>query len=200
MPRTARLVVPGIVHHVTQRGNNREVVFYSDSDRVRYLELLADACLDIGVDIHGYCLMPNHVHLLVTPLHEAALSTALQHAHQAYSVFINNSRGRCGHLWQNRFYSTPMSRRHCWLALRYVELNPVRAKLVDQPAAWRWSSAAVHEGKIAPPAFLSLKEWSLEFTSDQWQNWLGVDETSTLFHLLRHQENPGLSPKVGWSA
>ncbi len=142
MPRRARSVFPGIAHHVTQRGNNRQRVFFSDSDYERYLRLLTTHCGRCGVAITAYCLMPNHVHLIAVPEHQDSLSKAMGRTHSEYALAFNLSEGRSGHLWQNRFFSCPLDRDHLARTLLYVELNPVRAGLVDEASRWAWSSAS----------------------------------------------------------
>src|SRR5581483_10522908 len=144
MPRRPRVVVPGVPHHITQRGNNRQAVFACDDDRQLYLHLLTHHAIRSGMRILGYCLMTNHVHLIAVPEHEHSLSRALRHAHAEYAQAFNRAGSRSGHLWQNRFFSCPLEGQHVEIALRYVDLNPVRAGLVAVPWDWRWSSARVH--------------------------------------------------------
>jgi putative transposase len=130
VPRTARVVVAAAPRHVTQRGNNRQQTFFSDAQRRRYLTLLGQYSRLHELRILGYCLMPNHVHLIAAPGREDALAKAVGRADNAYSRYLNKLRGRSGHLWQNRFYSMPMERDHVVRALRYVDMNPVRARLI----------------------------------------------------------------------
>lgn len=146
MPRAARLVLPGIPHHVTQRGNRRERVFFDDSDYAFYFSLLRYGCRKSGTAVWAWCLMPNHVHLILVPASEDGLRAALAPAHTRYAMEINRREGWRGHLWQDRFASFPMDEAHLHVCLAYVELNPVRARLVDRPEAWRWSSARAHLG------------------------------------------------------
>ncbi|MCP5199761.1 MAG: transposase [Gammaproteobacteria bacterium] len=141
MARMARLVVPGIPHHVTQRGSRRQQVFFGDEDYSRYLRLLARFSAQAGTAIVAYCLMPNHVHLIMVPGNEAGLRAALGEVHRRYALFINQREGWRGHLWQERFYSSPMDEWHLAHALGYVESNPVRSGLCSDACAWPWSSA-----------------------------------------------------------
>jgi putative transposase len=136
--------MPGVAHHVTQRGNNKQRVFQSDEDFRLYLYLIGKYAVRCGVEILGYCLMPNHVHLVAVPEEEESLARALGGTHGEYALAVNASSTRSGHLWQNRFFSCPMDEGHCWRALRYVDLNPVRAGLVGAAWEWRWSSARAH--------------------------------------------------------
>jgi putative transposase len=144
MARLARVVVPGVPHHVTQRGNRRQQTFFHEEDYAAYLALLGEWCSLRGVAIWAYCLMPNHVHLIVVPESEEALRRGLGEAHRRYTRRINFREGWRGHLWQGRFASFAMDDRHLMRAARYVELNPVRARLCRVPWRWRWSSAAAH--------------------------------------------------------
>ena len=140
----ARVVVPGVAHHVTQRGNRCLDVFFSDDDREAYLEELMAMGAKYGVSYAGYCLMSNHVHLIAVPDTPESLASALGWTHNRYARRINFRQGWRGHLWQSRFYSCPLDELHAAMALRYVELNPVRAGLVSDATEWRWSSARAH--------------------------------------------------------
>ena len=148
MSRPARLILPGMPHHVTQRGTRRQPTFFSDDDYVLYLSLLRHACRKNGTTVWAWCLMPNHVHLVLVPAHEDGLRATLAPAHTRYAAEINRREGWCGHLWQSRFASFPMDEAHLHACLRYVELNPVRARLVARPEAWPWSSARAHLGLV----------------------------------------------------
>ena len=144
MARLARIVVPGVPHHVTQRGNRRLPVFFCDEDREVYLELLREGCAKAGVRCLAWCLMDNHVHLILVPEAAEGLRVALAEAHRRYTRHVNFREGWRGYLFQGRFASYPMDDAHLMAAVRYVELNPVAAGLVDNAADWRWSSAASH--------------------------------------------------------
>lgn len=144
MARMARLVVPHYPHHVTQRGNRRQKVFFDDSDYVLYTHLLADACRKSATQVLAYCLMPNHVHFVMVPQAEDGLRATFGEAHRRYTRHINFREGWQGHLWQERFHSTVMDEPHLRAAVRYVELNPVRAGLCAYPWQWQWSSAMAH--------------------------------------------------------
>jgi len=144
MPRVSRRIVPGFPHHITQRGTNRQSVFYTKQDRRVYLELLRENSGMANVRILAYCLMFNHIHLVALPKELESLAVCLRRTHGRYAQYLNARRLRCGHLWQNRFYSCPMDNEHLWTALKYVELNPVRAGLAEKPEDFAWSSAAAH--------------------------------------------------------
>jgi putative transposase len=144
MARLPRVVVPGIPHHVTQRGNRREPIFFEDGDQEVYRDLLAGHCEKWGVEVWAYCLMPNHVHLIMTPKTIEGLARAVGDSHRRYTTFIN-ARGRWrGHLFQSRFASVAMDEGHLIAAVRYVSLNPVRARLVARAQDWPWSSVRAH--------------------------------------------------------
>jgi putative transposase len=144
MARLARIVVPDVAHHVMQRGNRRQPVFFTDDDYAAYRSLVSDACAVKGVRCLAWCLMPNHVHLILVPSDPDGLRAALAEAHRRYSRGINAAHDWTGYLWQGRFASYPMDDAHLLTAIRYVELNPVKAKLVAHAEDWRWSSAAAH--------------------------------------------------------
>jgi putative transposase len=144
MARLARIVVPDVPHHVTQRGNRRQEVFFGDDDYAAYKELVAEACVRHGVRCLAWCLMPNHVHLILVPPAADALRAALADAHRRYSRRLNFAKGWTGYLWQGRFASYPMDEAHLMTAVRYVELNPVKAGLAKRAEDWPWSSARAH--------------------------------------------------------
>ena len=144
MARMPRLVVPNYPHHVTQRGNRRQPTFFRPEDYSFYVFLLSEAMQEAGVDFWAYCLMPNHVHLVAVPEQEDSLANLFRSAHRQYSRHINRRENWQGHLWQERFHSFVMDDAHLISAVRYIELNPVRAKLCRDPEAWRWSSVHAH--------------------------------------------------------
>ena len=143
MPRVARIVVPGIPHHVTPRGNNRQQVFFCDSDRELYLRLLREHAGRFGVEVVGWCPMTNHMHLVAIPAGKDSLAKAVGRTDYRYTQTLNRARGGTGQLWQNRFFSCPLDEGHTWQALCYVDRNPVRAGLVREARRYYWSSAAV---------------------------------------------------------
>ena len=144
MARLARVVIPGVAHHVTQRGNRRERVFFGDDDYRLYLELISTAARASGVETWAYCLMPNHVHFIMVPADEDGLRATFAQAHRRYTGVIHARNKWTGHLWQGRFSSTAMDEAHVHAAIRYVDLNPVRAGLAAKAADWPWSSARSH--------------------------------------------------------
>ncbi|MCU0576190.1 MAG: transposase [Desulfobacterota bacterium] len=144
MTGSPRVVVPGCPHHVTQRGNRRQRVFFRTEDFRTYRDLMAHWCHVYGVEIWCYCLMPNHVHLLAVPSSGDGLARVFGQAHRRYTRMINARHGWRGHLWQGRFSSAVVDGEALLATARYIEMNPVRASLVRSPEEYEWSSAGVH--------------------------------------------------------
>lgn len=168
MPRTARVVAAGAPHHVTQRGNNRQRVFFHDIDRRLYLALLAEQSRQHQLRILGFCLMPNHVHLIVLPERPDSLARGLGRAHNLYARWFNAQHHRSGHLWQNRFYSAPLDRTHLVRALQYVDLNPVRGRLVERAIDYGWSSAQPHVLGRDARGLLDMATWAEVCPCNDW--------------------------------
>ncbi|PTS76210.1 transposase [Sphingomonas sp. HMWF008] len=144
MARLPRLVLPGYPYHVTQRGNRRQQTFFEDADYALYRDLLGEAADRAGAEIWCYCFMPNHVHVIVVPSDEDGLRRTFADAHRRYTGFINARHRWTGHLWQGRFGAVVMDETHLAHAMRYVSLNPVRARLTARPEDWPWSSVRAH--------------------------------------------------------
>jgi putative transposase len=144
MARLARIVISQVPHHVTQRGNRRLSVFFNDDDRHAYLALVAAACAVNDAACLAWCLMDNHVHLILVPQAEDGLLATLAEAHRRYSRRINFREGWRGSLFQGRFASYPMDAAHLMAAVRYVENNPVATGMAVRAADWPWSSAQSH--------------------------------------------------------
>jgi putative transposase len=164
MARIARVVVPGLPHHITQRGNRRQDVFFQESDYKEYLSLMRKHCDANGVEIWGYCLMSNHIHLIAVPEEPDSLARGIGEAHRRYTRMINFREKWRGYLWQGRFASSPMNEHYLHTAMRYIELNPVRAKMVEKPWQYKWSSANAHikdrkDDLITPTISLQTKNW-----------------------------------------
>ena len=177
MPRSARVVIPGCPHHVTQRGNNGQDVFFVDDDRQVFLSLLGNASTKFGLGVEGYCLMTNHVHLVVTPTMAEALGQALKRVSQLYTQYVNRLHGRSGHLWQDRFFSCPLDEEHYWTAMAYVERNPIRAGLCRSAWQWRWSSAAAHCDGRDTSGLLNMAAWRERLPADgDWSEALGATQ------------------------
>lgn len=144
MPRSSRVVIPGLPHHVVQRGNRRMPVFFDDGDRQEYLRLFRKHSILHGLKVWAYCLMDNHVHFIVVPCSEVSLARAIGRTHWHYTRWINLKQEWRGFLWQGRFQSYPLELRHLYGAVRYVEMNPVAAGIVKRAEEYRWSSAKAH--------------------------------------------------------
>jgi REP-associated tyrosine transposase len=185
MPRMPRAVLPGVAHHLTQRGVDRQDVFFSDAGRHMCLHLISWAAEHYGITVLGYCLMTNHVHWVVIPADAQSLARAFGWAHGRYSQHVNTALLRSGHFWQNRFFSCALDERHTWAAVRYVERNPVRAGLVGHAEDWPWSSAPARLGRRAPPAWLNLEPWRDQFGAEQWRDFLEPETMSEAELQLR---------------
>jgi putative transposase len=159
MSRFARVVVPGCPHHVTHRGNLKAAIFFTDHDRNLYLRVLADQCRGHEVAVLAWCLMPNHVHLIVRPERHDSLSKAIGRTEVEYARWIHTAHRQVGHLWQDRYFSCPLEGSHLRDAMRYVELNPVRAALVANAWDWPWSSARAHLASEDRRGLLDLASW-----------------------------------------
>jgi putative transposase len=189
MPRLARAVAVGAPHHVIQRGNRRQPTFFGDDDYEAYIDLMAQWCGELGVEIWAYCLMPNHVHLIAAPGSAEALARAVGEAHRRYTRRINFREGWRGYLWQGRFKSFIMDPAYMFTAARYIEMNPVRAGLVKKPERWAWSSARAHLAgrddrlvKVAP---------LLEQSVFSWRDYLLRPVAKAEVEVLRRHERTG---------
>jgi putative transposase len=186
MARIARVIAAGIPHHVTQRGNRRLPTFFRDEDYQAYIALMSEWCQKCSVEIWAYCLMPNHVHLIAAPESEDGLRRGIGEAHRRYSRMINFRENWRGHLWQGRFASFPMDENYLLAAALYVEMNPVRANLATDAAAWPWSSAQAHlaekdDGlvKVSP---------LLEMVGD-WKTFLSGSNEELLNDIRKHERS-----------
>jgi len=174
MGRMRRVVAIGCPHHVTQRGNFRRDVFFDDEDRHTYLDLLAAAASDAQLAVLGYCLMSNHVHLIVVPAHADSMALAIREAHRNYSRWLNLRLRRTGHVWQNRYFSCPLDPAHAAYAMRYVEFNPVRAGMTESVLDYEWSSARAHAGIGQASAMLNAGDWASAYPAKKWKEVLGL--------------------------
>jgi putative transposase len=188
MARMPRLVVPYFPHHVTQRGNRRQCTFFNDADYLAYLKFLAEGKATAAVEIWAYCLMPNHVHFVVVPERENGLSNLFCESHRRYSRRINVRHGWCGHLWQERFHSVVMDEQHLMAAVRYVELNPVRAGLCKAPVQWRWSSAQAHLTGIDDDIVTTAP---MRARVDDWRKYMAAPGDESVLARLREHSRTG---------
>jgi len=181
-------VIPGVPHHVTQRGNRRQRTFFREDDYTTYKRLLAEWCRARSVEVWAYCLMPNHVHLVVVPSSADGLRAAIGEAHRRYTLMVNRREGWRGCLWQGRFASFPMDPGHLYNAVRYVELNPVRAGLARKPEDWRHSSARARLlGRTDP---LTGSRSPLESIGD-WRGFLAEELPEDRLDDIRRHEKTG---------
>lgn len=188
MARIARLVVPDHPHHVTQRGSRRQTTFFSCSDYQMYITLVAKIKEKAGVDVWAYCLMPNHVHLVVVPKRPDSLCFLFRNAHREYARNVNAREGWQGHLWQERFHSFVMDEAHLLATVRYVELNPVRAGLCDRADEWRWSSVHAHLQKEDDRLVNVLP--MIDRVQD-WTTYLSSPETEKNLETIRRHSRTG---------
>ena len=188
MARLPRIVVPGLPHHVTQRGTRRMRVFLEPSDYHLYMGILARRARRSALAIWTYCLMPNHVHLIAVPSTPTGLARPIGESHRRYALEINMRQGWTGHLWQERFASFPMDERHLLAAVRYVLLNPVRAGLAESPEEWPYSNArALLTGRTDPLASgQPLSHWI-----EDWDSYLGRHDLAEETAAIRRQSRSG---------
>jgi len=193
MPRKARTVFSNIPHHITQRGNRREEVFFTDEGREKYLKWLKEYCERHRVEILAYCLMTNHIHLVAVPTTDTGLQDVLRPLHMRYAQYINRQRGWKGHVWQGRYFSSPLDEQYMWAAIRYVERNPVRARMVRKAEDYRWSSAATHCQRVASDLLTSKLQWKRKLDSiENWSGWVAEGEGPEVLSLLRRNADKGL--------
>ncbi len=189
MPRIARVTVPSVPHHITQRGNRRQKTFFSNKDYATYIDLMAEWCNRCGVEIWAYCLMPNHVHLIAVPDNEDSLAKAIGEVHRRYTRHINFRKGWRGHLWQRRFASYPMDEVYLMIAARYIELNPVKAGLVSKPELWKYSGAASHI--YGNEDALLSRTSQLKEMIDDWKEFLRFAPSGQDIKMLQQHERTG---------
>ncbi len=193
MPRRSRAVFSGLAHHISQRGNRRGDVFFSDDDRRVYLTWLQDYCQVFKVEVLAYCLMSNHVHLVAVPDSEDGLQRVLKPLHMRHAQRVNRAQGWKGHLWQGRFFSSPLDDDYLWAAVRYVERNPVRAGMVRRAEDYPWSSAAAHCGKRVDGLLNPTSSWGCLLAGlDNWSGWLAEGDEEEELRTVRQNIERGL--------
>ncbi len=193
MPRQARIVIPNIPYHITQRGNRREDVFYTDADRRCYLSWLKEYSDKHGVAILAYCLMTNHIHLVAVPGTEEGLQRVLRPLHTRYAQRINRHEGWKGHLWQGRYFASALDESYMWASIRYVERNPVRAKIVRKAERYQWSSAAGHCGLREDEVLTTRRKWQKQQDQmDDWSVWLREGNDKGELEIIRSRVERGL--------
>ena len=190
MARISRVVVPEFPHHIIQRGNRRQKVFFNEDDYSEYLKLLNNYSHRFKVDILAYCLMPNHIHLIATPHKHESLAQAIGETHRNYTRFINFREKWRGYLWQGRFSSYVLDERYLLAVTRYILLNPVKAKIAKKPWDYRWSSTRHHmmidKGSL-------VKDNLLRGLIGNWKDFLNTvsgDDDIRLFQLHERTGRP----------
>jgi putative transposase len=188
MSRLARVVIPNIPHHVIQRGNRRQNVFFSDEDKKLYINILNEHAKKAGIDIWAYCLMDNHVHLIVVPKNEDSLARGIGETHRKYTRIINNREDWMGYLWQGRFISYPMEEIYLYTAVRYVECNPVRAGLVKKAEDYYWSSARAH---VLKKKDILCSNYFMVSEIRDWSSYLSEEDKEKDKELLKKHAHTG---------
>lgn len=173
MARISRLVLENVAHHVVARGVGQMRIFRNGFDKRKYLTRFALIAEEEKVLVHAYCLMDNHVHFIVTPSDPNGLARLFRRLHTWWAMKLNRWLERCGHVFQNRFHSSPLDENHYWTAMRYVEVNPRRAGLPEQLENWELSSAKAHlTGTPDPLIPLAEEIGRIRFTAAQWREFL----------------------------
>jgi len=188
MARIARVVAAGLPHHVTRRGNRRQIPFFAEDDYRFYLDQLAQWCYCHDGLLWSCCLMPNHVHLIAALWGEDGLWLAIGEIHRRYSRRINFRMGWRGHLWQGRFSSSPMDERYLIATARYVERNPVASGIVSSPGEYLWSSASHYLRQHVDPL---IHQSPLSAMVDDWQAFLAGEVDAESRAAIGQAERPG---------
>ena len=193
MPRIARTIFAHIPHHITQRGNRRSDVFFTDDDYISYLSWLKEYVDKHQVEVLAYCLMTNHVHIVAVPSTDEGLHRVFRPLHMRYAQRINRENGWKGHLWQGRYFSSPLDEEYQWAAIRYVERNPVRAGLVSKAEEYKWSSAAGH-CELKEDKILTRSSRWMEILEqiENWSEWLAEGDEPQKIKLIRRNIEKGL--------
>ena len=192
MPRLARVVIPNLPYHITQRGNRRDDVFFDDEDREFYLQTLKEYAKKFEVEVWAYCLMTNHIHLILKPSTEKGLQQVLKPLHMRYAQYINKKMGWKGHLWQGRYFSSALDEAYTYSAIRYVEQNPVRAGMVKDASEYVWSSARTHLGLESNEILSCIPSSHAPSTVEQWHEYLGENNAKESIDIIRRNIEKGL--------
>lgn len=168
-------------------------MFFSEADYKTYLALLREYTVQHDVAVLAYCLMPNHVHLVLVPPAKDSLPLSLRHVHVRYAQRVNRQKGWSGHLWQGRYFASVLDERHCWAAIRYVERNPVRAGMVAVAERYPWSSAGSHCGLRRDAVLTTAPAWQRQFNAiGDWSGWLADGDASREIGALRINTQKGV--------
>ena len=184
-------MLPGVPHHISHRANGSLVLFPTDRDRCFYLTNLRSQCLKHGVAVYGYCLMTNHVHLILLPPSEDSLALVMRRTQGSYSRYFNAGRNNRGHVWQERFYSCALGDAHFVHAIRYVDRNPVRAGLVNDPVNYPWSSAMAHVGIADPFGLIDMDLLKKAVGDLDWRAIIAESEDGDFLKLIREHTVSG---------
>jgi putative transposase len=191
MPRKPRIVIPDVPYHITQRGNHGQDIFYSPDDRKTYLTWLAQYSSRYEFDIIAYCLMTNHVHIIGIPHKPDSMISTIKTLHMRYAQMLNRIMGWDGHLWHSRYFSTALDDHYMWLAMRYVEQNPVRAGMVHHAWDYLWSSASFHCKKSKTDPVLYIDDRLQEMFED-WDDELDAVPEKAEIETLRRRTITGI--------
>jgi len=190
MPRMDRIIVPGAPHHITHRGNNRENIFRSDTDQELYLKILKKYSEKYKLNIMGYCLMSNHVHIIGVPTRKDSIEKVIRIGHMSYTKLFNYKYNRIGHLWHSRYHSCVLDDRHLFAALVYVEQNPVRAGIVNYAWQYPWSSASAHIIGQDVKGVVDFKTW--DFDRENWIENINQYQKDGEVELIRAHTKSGM--------
>jgi len=192
MPRIARVVAIDLPHHITQRGNYRQQIFEDSRDYQKYLSFLQAESLKYKVDMLAYCLMPNHVHFIAIPRLSESLGNLFKYVNMKYSQYFNKKRGQRGHLFQGRFFSSIMDERYTLACARYIERNPLRAKMVKNAWAWEWSSAKSHCAMKKEDGLAVKKLFTyIDFPQLQWRDFINQEDNPQEVATIKKQTMRG---------
>ncbi|MFT5387876.1 MAG: putative transposase [Candidatus Omnitrophota bacterium] len=192
MPRRRRIIIPGKAHHITQRGNNRKVVFEEEADYKNYCFWINKYAKVYGVEILAYCLMSNHVHFIIKPKDACGVSRLFNTVHMRYTQYVNYKNKTNGHLWQGRFFSCVMDDKHTITCVRYVDRNPVRAGMVQYPWNYPWSSARFRVGEINNNFIFVSDLDKISMKNKEWKEYL-VNDDITANDIIRYNTQKGFA-------
>ncbi len=192
MPRTARIVIDGYPHHIVQRGNNKQMIFFDEEDRELYLRLLKKYTKECLCHVHSYCLMDNHAHLLLTPQNKTSLHKSMQKLSLVFTQYVNKKYKRTGRLWECRFHSSLVNKdKYLWTVCRYIERNPVRAKIAIDPTKYKWSSAKFHILTVRKDNFVE-PIWHYSFEREEYLKFLLQPDNEVEIEKIRKSTFKGL--------
>jgi len=190
MPRTARIVALGFPHHITQRGNNKNITFSDDEDYRKYMFFLEYYKNKYDLEVFAYSLMPNHIHFKVIPNKTDSLAKVFNCTQMCYTQYFNKKYKKVGHLWQSRFFSCPLDKQHAYAVTKYIELNPVNARLVEKPEQWKWSSVIDHLN--AGKGLISLSPMNKIMEIQNWREYL---QQGVSAEMIKNIDSHSLSGK-----